>query len=391
MMTYTKSGYLDPIHIVWRAGTSEDPYVDRIEYLKVVNHKIVLSEIPDSFYRVRISGMNEVNTERIDTISLAENEFHVNYSSGIIQVHEKQEANTLNIIYKGRGFIQYPSNRIYHQDKMNDVVMSLEEIIDKSFEKVDEAVDYLKESIDGKISDYQQIRTELVTSLDDIKEAIDEAQISASEADLARDKALDASETTKLVFKPFVNKFSNITTAYPNPKVGWTTQVYETGIRYRFDGAIWQPIDLFGGNIAVANQNLDGLMSKDDKKKVDEISNDVNIKTMVFVVPNNPSDGIGHIFIRFPHQGEILDVSAFCAFQGTGIDTIISVQKSRDMVTWNSVLNPNLTIKKNNYFNDNLHAINTTTVAKDDIFRLDFKQVDDDISDITIQVKVKIQ
>lgn len=385
-MTYTQSGFLDPIHIVWRAGTSEDPYVDRIEYLKVVNHKIVLSEIPDKFYRVRISGLTEVNIERITKYELGVNEFSVDYSSGIIQVNAIQEAKTLNIMYKGRGFIQYPSNRIYHQDSFNNVVLSLDEIISKSLD----SVEYLKDSIDGKISDYNQIKTELTDSLDDIHVAIDEAQLSASKADIARDMAIDASETTKLVFKPYVNAFNQITTAYPNPKVGWTTQVYQTGIRYRYDGATWQPIDLFGGNIAIANQNLDGLMSKDDKKRLDEISNDVNVKTMVFVIPNEPSDGVGHIYIKFPHAGTIIDVSGFCANQGTIVDTVISIQKSTDMVNWTNILNPNLTIKKNSYFNDNLHVISTTTVAKDDIFRLDFKTVDDVIADLTVQVKVKI-
>jgi hypothetical protein len=387
MMAYTDSGYLDPIQIVWRAGTSEDPYVDRIEYLKVVNHKLVLSEIPDKFYRVRISGLTEVNVDKITNKSLGELEFSVDYSTGVVQVNAVQEAKTLNVMYKGKGFIQYPSERIYHRDSFNNVVQSLDEIINKSLD----SVDFLKESIDGKISDYNTIKTQLTDSLDDIRVAIDEATQSANETDVAREALSDAYNTTVLIFKPYVNAFNQITTTYPNPKIGWTTQVYQTGIRYRYDGATWQPIDLFGGNIAPATQTIDGLMSKDDKKFLDEISDDVNVKTMVFVMPNEPSDGIGHVYIKFPHNGDIIDVSGFCATVGVNIDTKIGIEKSRDMVTWTSVLNPNLTIKKNTHFNDNLHVVANASVVKDDIFRLNFIQSDGVISDITIQVKVKIK
>lgn len=376
--------YYNPIHIVWRKGTIDDPYIDRAEYIKVINGSIVLSEIPDSLYKVRINNMQEVNYDKVDSTNLQPNEYMVNYGTGVIRFHKDKEAESFNIVYKGRGFIQYPSDRIYHKDSINNVVESLDNIIENANSKI--------ASVTDNVDKMNKMEQDLDDNLNRLENAIDDSVDKLDLMQVEVDRSKDAVETTKLIFKPYVNTFNQILTTYTNPKVGWTTQVYQTGIRYRYDGISWIPIDLFGGNLQPANHTIDGLMSSTDKIKLDEVSSDVNIRTMMFVFPNEPDDGINHVYIRFPHTGEIIEVTGFCALKGTLVDTIISVQKSSDMVTWVDILNPNLTIKKNTFFNDNLSVIDPSkkNVIKDDIFRIDFKQLDDNIADVTISVKVKI-
>ncbi|ALA47857.1 hypothetical protein ABE137_12745 [Brevibacillus laterosporus] len=381
-MPYSDYSYFDPLHIVWRRGTPEDPYLDRIEYLKVLNHKVVLAEIPDRFTRVKIAGLIEINYDGVPKKNIAPDEFWVNYSTGVIEVHPSQESNNLNISYKGKGFIQYPSSRIYHQDQFNDVVESLDKIIDK-------AIDSLKD-VDHKVSDYKSVRDKILQAIIKADVAATDAKEATEDAIVATDKALDAYATTKLVFKPFVYTYNDIFKNYPSPKAGWTTQVYDSGIRYRFDGISWVPIDLFGGNIPLANDNINGLMSKEDYIKLQTYDDRLKERVITFVIPQYPDIGVQHINARFPFKGEITNIRGICGYPDATTDTEISIQKSSDMINWYNILKRNLVFRRNEHFDDGLKDIQTFTINKDDIFRLEIMQLGRDLQDVTIEIMIKI-
>ncbi|TVX86087.1 hypothetical protein [Paenibacillus agilis] len=381
-MPYNNHSYLDPLHIVWRNGTPDDPYVDRAEYLKILNHKVVLSEIPDRFTRVKVAGMFEINYEGTPKKVIMPNQFSVNYSTGVIEFHASQESKSVNVTYKGRGFIQYPSSRIYHQDEFNNVVESLEDIINRAIIEIRE--------IDIKTTDYQKIRDELLLTMVKMETAITESKESTEKSEIATDMALNAYETTRLVFQPFVNTYNQILTNYPNPEIGWTVQVYDTGIRYRWDGARWVPIDLFGGNMPLANENLNGLMNKDDYKKLKSFDDRLKERVVVFVIPQYPDIGVQHINARFPFKGEIKNIRAMVGWTDATADTEIAVQKSRDMKTWTNLMSRQLVIKKDENFDDGLKVIDNLNVVKDDIFRIELLQVGSDIQDITLEIIIKI-
>jgi hypothetical protein len=381
-MPYSNHGYFDPLHIVWRKGTPDDPYIDRVEYLKVLNNKVVLSEIPDRFHRVKIAGLREINYDGVPKKNIAPDEFSVNYSTGVIEFHPSQESNTLNIMYKGKGFIQYPSSRIYHQDELNDVVESLDKIINRAIESL--------KDVDNKISDYEQLRDEVQDAIIESEIATTDAKRATEEAQVATDKALDAYKTTRLVFKPYVNTYSDIVRTYPNPEVGWTTQVYDSGVRYRWDGINWVPIDLFGGNIVLANHYTNGLMSKDDKIKLDSFDDRLKERVLTFIIPSYPDVGVQHINARFPFKGQILNIRGICGVPDANVDTEIAIQKSRDMVNWTNILTRNIVFRRGEYFDDGLKQISVFDVNKDDIFRLEILQIGNDLQDVTIEVIIKI-
>lgn len=381
-MPYNHYGYLDPIHIVWRQGTNEDPYIDRAEYLKVLNHKVILAEIPDRFTRVKIAGLMEVNYEGSPKKAIKPNEFSVNYSTGIIEFHESQESNAVNVSYKGRGFIQYPSSRIYHRDEMNDVVESLATIIDRANVKI--------KDVNAKTEDYEKLRDELLQTIIKSDVATTNAKKSTEESKIATDMAYDAYETTRLVFLPYVKTYQQIFSNYPYPKIGWTVQVYDSGIRYRWDGKSWVAIDLLGGNIPLANKGVNGLMSKEDWAKLNSYDDRLKERVITFVIPQFPDIGVQHIHARFPFKGEIVNVRGVIGSADSKVSTEISLQKSRDMLNWSDVLSRNIVFRKGEHFDDGLRKVDVANVAKDDIFRLEILQLGGDVQDITIEVIVKI-
>lgn len=399
-MPYSDKGYLDPLHIVWRTGEFDDPYVDRAEFLKVVNQTIVLSEIPDSVFRVRITGLQEVNFETITVRALEENQFAVNYSTGVIQVHKSQEGESLNVVYKGRGFIQYPSNRIYHQDKFGDIVQSLDVIINTALD----SVDVLGKTINDKISNYEAIKELLLNTVDNIGVSTDNALIATEKANLATEKAKDAYQTTRLVFQPYVSTKAQISTKYPFPEVGWTVQAYDTGIRYRFDGMNWVAIDLFGGNIQPASLTVDGLMKKEtykqlqdlnknydnSQKEFKELEGKTTEKVVVFCFPYLDG-GVNSIYARIPFSGTITDVRGMCSTEGNDIKTEIDIERSSDMKTWETIFsNSYLTFDVGENFDNGEHIRLITDVQEDNLFRVNAKSVSDTIVGVTIEIKIEI-
>jgi len=147
----TQNTYLEfnnPIQIIWRSGNPDDPFVDRLDITKVVNQRVSLLEIPDELYRVRISNMQEINYERFIKNTLSPDDYYVDYSNGFVYFHHSKEAQTISIVYKGRGMLLYPSSRIVHfdgtnpaeslQDMIESIKVQIKHLIDETqdFEEV---------------------------------------------------------------------------------------------------------------------------------------------------------------------------------------------------------------------------------------------------------------
>lgn len=64
-----------------------------------------------------------------------------------------------------------------------------------------------------------------------------------------------------LDWKESVGTFADLATTYPNAEDGWTVNVKDTDITYRFDGSNWIPIS--ANSIPLASATLDGKMSKE--------------------------------------------------------------------------------------------------------------------------------
>ncbi len=204
------------------------------------------------------------------------------------------------------------------------------------------------------------------------------------------------------MFKPFVQTYEDILTNYPLPEVGWTTMVYDNGIRYRWDGIEWVEIDGLGGNIPLANEVMDGLLSKEDFVKIKDISNEVDVRTVVFVIPQDIMEGVQDPHIMFPYDGEILEIVAYVSSVGVN-DTPIEVQYSTDFENWSMVTDSPIVINAGNHKDNGLHNIEISTIDEETdeeivtnfisngtVFRLNVPTFSVDALNLQVNMKIKI-
>ncbi|MBN3522252.1 hypothetical protein [Paenibacillus apiarius] len=373
----------DPVTTIWRSGTPDDPYKDRMDSLPIINNQMTLLEIPSHGHKVMIEGFTEIDQERFTNRStLAPDEFLVNYSNGIVQFHPAHEGTTLLCKYKGKGLILYPASRIYAMvSRSPDVVQTLQDIIDEMLRRLQET--------NTAIADLKQVIVNAETATHAANLASDNANQAADDAKLATEKALHAYNTTTLVFKPPVADMKELLDTYPYPQVGWTVQTYKDGMRYRFDGKSWIPIDMFGQNIQAVSEHADGLMSIAEHVKLKSIPLDVKDRVIVFCLPSYLFQGVQSVIAKFPFQGEIVSVEAICGVPGDS-DTEIQIEKTADLVHWSSILSHNLHFKPHQFVDDRTSAVSSSSVNAGDMFRLNVVKQGGNIQNVTVEMVVRI-
>lgn len=73
---------------------------------------------------------------------------------------------------------------------------------------------------------------------------------------------------TAIDWKEAVNSFTDLASVYPKPDDGWTVNVKDTDYTYRWSGTEWVAIS--ANAIPKATQDMDGLLSKEDKINYDD-------------------------------------------------------------------------------------------------------------------------
>lgn len=123
--------YPNDIFIQWHTDSYGSKYsIRRVnESYIVVGNKIALNEIPDRQFRVKITGMEEV--DKIED----NNDYKVDYDNGFIYFHSSLDGSTITIAtYYGRGLIMYPSSRIWTKLSVDGQVI---ETLDGAFPILD--------------------------------------------------------------------------------------------------------------------------------------------------------------------------------------------------------------------------------------------------------------
>lgn len=156
--------------------------------------------------------------------------------------------------------------------------------------------------------------------------------------------------TTNMDWKESVANFAAIATTYPTPADGWTVNVNDTDITYRYNGSSWIPIS--ANSIPLATASVDGKMAAADKSKLDGIaaaatktaasSTNGNIKNndVEVVVYTHPATHAPGIIVqdannRFSTDSEKTNWNA--AF--THISDVIKHITSAERTLWNTVSN----------------------------------------------------
>lgn len=95
---------------------------------------IVLRQVPDEAYRIKVQGYKEV----FDREKLKQNEFKVDYVQGVIYFHPKAIGKTVVIEYYGIGYELISCSRIFTKyDKYGNVLETLEELIGNATEQLE--------------------------------------------------------------------------------------------------------------------------------------------------------------------------------------------------------------------------------------------------------------
>lgn len=87
-------------------------------------------------------------------------------------------------------------------------------------------------------------------------------------------EALISTLQTNIQWKEAVNTYDDLYTTYPDPMDGWTVNILDSDLTYKWDGEEW--IAISANFIPVATQDVDGKMSKYDKQKLDGIEEGAN-------------------------------------------------------------------------------------------------------------------
>lgn len=104
--------YNDPIISKKRLGTDESPFRETTESILIERNHALLSEIPNRFTKVRVSGTSGFFYE-IKNKELTTNTFRVDYTNGVVYFHESANGKTLTFKYLGEGAFYFPDSRIY--------------------------------------------------------------------------------------------------------------------------------------------------------------------------------------------------------------------------------------------------------------------------------------
>ncbi|WP_137743236.1 pyocin knob domain-containing protein [Robertmurraya siralis] len=128
----------DPIITERRKGTVDDPYVLLNETHEVDNSTVILSEIPDRLYRVRVTGENEeVKWSEIQSGLPKEDQYIVDYVNRIVTFNSVNNGKQLNFEFQGTGMKYFPTSSIYTKVSDGKVTETLKELIDDGHEAID--------------------------------------------------------------------------------------------------------------------------------------------------------------------------------------------------------------------------------------------------------------
>ena len=122
----------DPLIYLTRSGTLDDPFVQISESFKIINSKIVLTEIPDPINRVLVTNFIETNSS-----APAQGYFQTDYYNGILTFNSTDEGTIVNISYWGKGVTFYPYKRVWTQETNGEVVQTLEDLVDDTISLLD--------------------------------------------------------------------------------------------------------------------------------------------------------------------------------------------------------------------------------------------------------------
>lgn len=108
-----------PLLYQLREGSVSDPFVDKVENVKLVAGRAILDEIPVKQFGIIVDGHQETGTNNPTGV-----QFYADYTNGVLYFEPTKTGN-VTVRYKGRGVVQIPSDRIFHPDAETNETLDL--------------------------------------------------------------------------------------------------------------------------------------------------------------------------------------------------------------------------------------------------------------------------
>lgn len=357
--------YDDSSIYIWRSGDENDPFVDQTDTVKVIHNRSILVEIPDRKTKVKsyllpanhlfteeelgslsfleeeptIKRLYEIDTKIYNAPKTpAENQFIVNYATGILTFHPSLNARDIVCVYKGVGRILLTAERVWLHSPNPWAVDTLQGFVDFIFTKeaelndkfiefsllVEEKVEWIK----GWIVDAEEKIIEIDDMLDVARLVISESRTATKNAIAATKETIQTNINSRLIWQPDIPSFLYVNEIYPFPEIGWTTICADNGDVIRFNGSAWVKIGNIVGAVPLATNTRHGLMSSLDKFKLDGIKagaepnligselkeaipTEVKIRSIIFTIPNEIRTGDIGYTLQAPFEGKITRVTAY--------------------------------------------------------------------------------
>lgn len=166
---------------------------------------------------------------------------------------------------------------------LQDVIGGTQTAINEEINRATNAEKVLQDNIDAEV-------TRATTREDNLKVSINAETTRATKAEQALQTTIDTNKpiwddkytkaeidnkisqvVSNMDWKESVATYADIAKTYPNPQDGWTVNVKDTDITYRWDGSKW--IEISANAIPLATASNDGKMSKEDKSFLDTVKN----------------------------------------------------------------------------------------------------------------------
>jgi len=289
-----------------RLGTSEDPFVSLSEAHTIENSVVQLSEIPDQFTKVTVTGQSITWAEQVSGLPTA-NTYVVDYNINLVTFHSSREGMQLQFDFKGTGLHFIPIDMIYTNASDGVVITTMRDVVVANSESstvlsnlnasiatggtinttlnlsISNAVSTknsldnsngiattTKSELDAKNSEALVTKTDLTNvnvtatnSKNDLTTLIENNQYSIESENTRisneEDRVLAESNrvieyqaminSSKMILKNPVSSYSNIATTYPSPVIYWTVRTIDDGKMYRYDGSIWVWIDTLNTSV----------------------------------------------------------------------------------------------------------------------------------------------
>lgn len=131
---------VDPTYLFKRKGTDEDPFLFLQDTGNVVKEIYILREIPSHTEGIVVkdnSGNTMVETTVREVEDIAENEYRVNYSEGILHFNPIQNGKEVTAEYTGMGFVNIPATRVRTLQGSDNALETLQDALNRVQEGIE--------------------------------------------------------------------------------------------------------------------------------------------------------------------------------------------------------------------------------------------------------------